>query len=195
MSLYDIKDKRTMRRIVLAIVALAIALTPSFAQSRKAVKQAKNDTKILVKVFKSDGYKSLDNVKLDDVVNRYLTSMYSTKNSREVIGKAEDKDLNAAKAEARSDALYGYPEEDVVDSFFVYKKTRNRFEVLCYAVLKGRSAKAASKDRTQARRRSEGTEATIASARAEEKAKEEKIRQEKARKNAEKKKAKEEKAR
>ena len=154
-----------MKRFILSILLGAMVLAPVAAQSRKAVKQAKKDTKIEVKQLKADGYKSLDNVKLDEVVNRYLTSLYSTKNSTEVIGKAENKDLNIAKAEARTDALYGYPEDDVVDSFFVYRKTRNRYEVVCYAALKGRSAKDASKDRTQMRRRSEGTEATIATAR------------------------------
>ena len=115
-----------MRRFILSILLGAMVLAPVAAQSRKAVKQAKKDTKIEVKQLKADGYKSLDNVKLDEVVNRYLTSLYSTKNSTEVIGKAENKDLNIAKAEARTDALYGYPEDDVVDSFFVYRKTRNR---------------------------------------------------------------------
>ena len=100
--------------------------------------------------------------------------------------KAENKDLNIAKAEARTDALYGYPEDDVVDSFFVYRKTRNRYEVVCYAALKGRSAKDASKDRTQMRRRSEGTEATIATARSEQEAKEAKAKEDKARAKAEK---------
>ena len=175
-----------MKRFILSILLGAMVLAPVAAQSRKAVKQAKKDTKIEVKQLKADGYKSLDNVKLDEVVNRYLTSLYSTKNSTEVIGKAENKDLNIAKAEARTDALYGYPENDVVDSFFVYKKTRNRYEVVCYAVLKGRSAKDASKDRTQMRRRSEGTEATIATARSEQEAKEAKAKEDKARAKAEK---------
>lgn len=175
-----------MKRFILSILLGAMVLAPVAAQSRKAVKQAKKDTKIEVKQLKADGYKSLDNVKLDEVVNRYLTSLYSTKNSTEVIGKAENKDLNIAKAEARTDALYGYPEDDVVDSFFVYRKTRNRYEVVCYAALKGRSAKDASKDRTQMRRRSEGTEATIATARSEQEAKEAKAKEDKARAKAEK---------
>lgn len=173
-----------MKKFIMALLAGIIAFSPVTAQSRKAVKQAKKDTKVLVKQFKSDGYKSLDNIKLDDVVNRYLTTLYSKKNYIEVIGKAEDKDLNAAKAEARSDALYGYPDDDIEDYFFVYKKTRNRFEVLCYAVLSGRSAKDASKDRTQIRRRSDGTEASIASARAEQEAKEARQREEKAKEKA-----------
>ena len=175
-----------MKRIILALLAGIIAFSPVTAQSHKAVKQAKKDTKILVKQFKSDGYKSLDNIKLDDVVNRYLTTLYSKKNYIEVIGKAEDKDLNAAKAEARSDALYGYPDDDVEDYFFEYKKTRNRYEVLCYAVLSGRSAKDASKDRTQVRRRADGTEASIAAARAEQEAKEAKAKEEKAKAKAQK---------
>ena len=175
-----------MRRFFIAILLSLAVMAPSVAQSRKAVKQAKKDTKIEVKHLKSEGYKSLDNIKLEEAVNGYLTAKYSTKNSVEVIGKATAKDLSAAKAEARSDALYGYPEEDVLDSFFVYKKTRGRYEVVCYAALKGRSAKDASKDRTQNRRRSEGTEAAIESARADQQAREAKAKEDKARKKAEK---------
>ena len=175
-----------MRRVLLSILVGVIALAPAAAQSRKAAKQAKKDAKIEAKQLKSDGYKSLDNIKLEDVVRRYLTSLYSTKKATEVIGRAENKDLNIAKADARADALYGYPEEDIADSFFVYRKTRNRYEVLCYAAVKGRSAKDASKDRTQIRRRSEGTGATIEAARAEQEAKEAKAKEEKARKKAEK---------
>ena len=174
-----------MRRFFIAILLSLAVIAPSAAQSRKAVNQAKKDTKIEVKHLKSEGYKSLDNIKLEEAVNGYLTAKYSTKNSVEVIGKATAKDLSAAKAEARSDALYGYPEEDVLDSFFVYKKTRGRYEVVCYAALKGRSAKDASKDRTQNRRRSEGTEAAIESARADQQAREAKAKEDKARKKAE----------
>ncbi|MBR5175552.1 MAG: hypothetical protein IKW89_06435 [Bacteroidales bacterium] len=175
-----------MKRFIITLLACALAFTTVGAQSRKAVKQAKKDTKIEVKHLKSEGYKSLDNIKLEDAVNGYLTSKYSTRNAVEVIGKAMDKDLNVAKAEARSDALYGYPDEDVVDSFFVYKKTRGRYEVVCYAAVKGRSAKDASKDRTQSRRQSEGTEAAIATARAEQEAREAQAKEDKARKKAEK---------
>ncbi|MBR1926655.1 MAG: hypothetical protein IJ840_02725 [Bacteroidales bacterium] len=175
-----------MRRIIITLLLGLAVLAPCGAQSRKAVKQAKKDTKVEVKYLKSEGYKSLDNIKLEDAVNGYLTSKYSTKNSVEVVGKSSHKDLNIAKAEARSDALYGYPEDDVVDSFFVYKKTRGRYEVIFYATLKGRSAKEASKDKTQSRRRSEGTEATIASAKAAQEAKEAKAKEDKARKKAEK---------
>lgn len=163
-----------------------IALGPVGAQSRKAVRQAKKDTKVLVKELKADGYKSLDNVKLDDAVNGFLTSKYSTRNSVEVIGRAIDKDLNDAKAEARADAVYGYPEENIVDSFFIYRKSQKRYEVICYALLKGRSAKEASKDKTQYRRRSDGTEATIAAANAEREAREARTKAEKERKKAEK---------
>lgn len=175
-----------MKRLVITILMGIIALGPVGAQSRKAVKQAKKDTKVLVKELKADGYKTLDNVKLEDAVNRFLTSKYSTKNSVEVIGRAMSKDLNESKAEAREDALYGYPEDNIVDHFFVYRKVQKRYEVICYALLKGRSAKEASKDRTQTRRRYEGTEATIAAARAEQEAKEARQKAEKERKKAEK---------
>ena len=181
-----------MKRTILAILLSLAVIAPGRAQSRKVVKQAKKDTKIEVKYLKSEGYKSLDNIKLEDAVNGYLTSKYATKNAVEVIGKATDKDLNVAKTEARSDALYGYPDEDVVDSFFVYKKTRGKYEVICYAALTGRSAKDASKDRTQSRRRSEGTEVSISSVKAEQKAQEAKAKEKKEVKQA---KAKEKKAR
>lgn len=172
-----------MRRIFIAIVLCLAVVATSAAQSRKAARQAKKDTKVEVKYLKSEGYKALDNVKLEDAVNAYLAAKYSVKNSVEVIGKAKNSDLNIAKAEARSDALYGYPEEDVLDSFFVFKKIRGRYEVVCYAALKGRSAKDASKDRTQVRRRSEGTQAAIESVRSDQAAK---ARAEKARKKAKK---------
>jgi len=154
-------------------------IAPAGAQSRKAVKQAKKDTKLAVSELKADGYKSLDNVKLDDAVNSFLTSKYSTKSAVEVIGKGVGDDLNEAKAEAREDAIGGYPDDEVVNSFYVYKKTRKRYEVVCYAVLKGRSAKTASKDRTQIRRRSESTESSIDSARREQERKEAKAKEKK----------------
>ena len=181
-----ILNNKDMRKIIITILLGLAVVAPSAGQSRKAVKQAKKDTKIEVKHLKSEGYKSLDNIKLEDAVNGHLTALYSTKNAVEVVGKATEKDLSAAKAEARSDALYGYPEEDVVSSFFVYKKSRGRYEVVCYAALKGRSAKDASKDRTQARRRSEGTQAAIESAKADQKAREAQAKEDKARKKAEK---------
>lgn len=169
-----------MRRFLLTILMGLAIIVPSEAQSRRAVKQAKKDTKIEIRELKSEGYKSLDNAKLDEVVNRYLTAKYSVKSSYEAIGKATDKDLNVAKAEARADAFRNYPEEDVLDSFFVFKKARGRYEVICYVALKGQSAKEASRDRVQSRRRSDGTEATIASARAEQEAREAKEKREKA---------------
>ena len=185
-----------MRRIIVSILLCVTVISPSFAQGWKAARRAKGDTKIEVKHLKSEGYKSLDNVKLEDAVNEYLSAKYSTKNSVEVIGIGSDKDLNTAKAEARSDALYGYPEEDVLNSFFVYKKTRGRYEVVCYAALKGASAKDASKDRAQLRRRSEGTEAAIKSARADQEARAKDIKaRKKAKKEARKDKKKAESAR
>ena len=52
-----------MKRLLITILMGIIALGPVGAQSRKAVRQAKKDTKVLVKELKADGYKSLDNVK------------------------------------------------------------------------------------------------------------------------------------
>lgn len=175
-----------MRKILLSVLLGLIVLSPMTAQSAKAVKKAKKDTKVEVKYLKSEGFKPLDNVKLEDAVNSYLTSKYSTKSSFEAIGKAQGKDLNEARVLARADALKDYPEEDIVDSFFVYKKTRGRFEVICYAVLKGVSAKDASRDRVQSRRRSESTESTIESIRADQKKKEAKEKEERAREKAKK---------
>ena len=87
-------------------------------------------------------------------------------------------------------------EEDVLNSFFVFKKTRGRYEVVCYAALKGASAKDASKDRAQLRRRSEGTEAAIKSARADQEARAKDIKaRKKAKKEARKDKKKAESAR
>ena len=58
-----------MRRFFIAILLSLAVMAPSAAQSRKAVKQAKRDTKIEVKHLKSEGYKSLDNIKLEEAVN------------------------------------------------------------------------------------------------------------------------------
>ena len=177
-----------MKRIIIAILAGILTLTPSVAQSRKAVKQAKKDAKLEVKYLKSEGYKALDNEKLEDAVYNFLVTKYSTKkNVTEVVGKGTGKDISEAKAEARQDALYGYPDSDIADHFFVYEKTRGRFEVLCYALVVGRSAKDAAKDRTQIRRRSDGTEAGIDKMKAENEAKIAKEKEKKERQKAKKK--------
>ena len=78
-----------MRRFLLTILMGLAIIVPSEAQSRRAVKQAKKDTKIEIRELKSEGYKSLDNVKLDEVVNRYLTAQVFHQESNEVIGKAD----------------------------------------------------------------------------------------------------------
>lgn len=152
-----------MKRILLLVVAGLVALAPLPAQSRKITKQAKEDARILAKQFKQDGYKALDNVKLDDAVTDYLALKYSDKSVFEVVGRATEKNLNEAKARARQDALSVYPTANIADSFFLYKKNRRKYDVVCYALIggsvKGRSSR-------------EGTSSTVAFARADQERKE-----------------------
>ncbi len=166
-----------MKKIVIMILAGLMAFAPGQAQSRKVVKQAKEDAKLLVKQFKSDGYKSLDNAKLDDAVTEYLTLKYSDKSVFEVIGKATDKDLNQAKADARSDALSFYPAANVANSFFLYKKNRRKYDVVCYALVGGSTRYQTSR---------ESTSSSVAFARAEQEKKEAKAEAKKAEKEAKK---------
>ena len=71
------------------------------------------------------------------------------------------KDLNEAKAEAREDAVSFYPVEDVSQIFFVYKKNRKKFDVLCYALVKGESASAARNNPRQYSKKDYGMDESI----------------------------------
>ncbi|MBQ8062174.1 MAG: hypothetical protein IJ205_09605 [Bacteroidales bacterium] len=155
-----------MKRITLIVLAAFMALAPLGAQGRKAVKQAKEDSKYLVSQLKEEGYKPLDNNKLDDAVKDYLAVKYSEKNLLEVVGKATSKSLNEAKSQAREDAMSYYPYGEVASSFFVYRKVRKRYNVSCYALLRTGSRGSSFT------RSSQGTASAIASARAEQAAKE-----------------------
>ena len=155
-----------MKRIIPIILALTVAAAPAGAQFKRAGKQAKEDAKLLVSQLKADGYKPIDKVKLDDAVRDYLEDKYSEKDLMEVIGRASSKTLNEAKAQAREDAISYYPLGEVVNSFFVYKKNKRKYDVVCYTLLKASSRSSSSV------RRAGGTSATIANARAEQEARE-----------------------
>lgn len=155
-----------MKRFALVVLAGLMALAPSVAQSKKVVKQAKEDSKLMASQLKSDGYKTIVNVKLDDAVKDFLTAKYSDKTAVEVVGKATSGDLNEAKAQARQDAVSVYPAGDVINSFFVYKKSKKKYDVVCYALLGGSSAAAAASNPVQAARVAEGSASTIATAKA-----------------------------
>ena len=155
-----------MNKSILMAAVCILALTPAGAQSRKIAKQAKDDASVQVKVFKEEGYKALDNEKIDESVKSFLSAKYSDKSTFEVIGKGSDKDINEAKAMAREDALSGCDPSDVVETYFVYRKNRRQFEVVCYSLVKGASAAAARNNATQIARQYENSEAQIAAARA-----------------------------
>ena len=148
-----------MKRIIPLFLALLVATVPAGAQFRRATKQAKEDAKLVVSQLKADGFKPLDNKKLDDSVQEFLEDKYSEKDVYEVIGKGTSKTLNEAKALAREDAISYYPLGDVVNAFFVYKKERRKFTVVCYALIRASSR---SSIRTTG-----GTASAINSARAE----------------------------
>ena len=133
-----------MKRIILIALAGLMALAPAGAQGRKAVKQAKEDSKPVISQLKQDGYKPLDNIKLDDAVKDYLAVKYSEKNLMEVVGRGNSKTLNEAKSLAREDAVSFYPLGDVANSFFVYKKDKRRYDVICYALLRTSSRSSGS---------------------------------------------------
>lgn len=133
-----------MKRIILIALAGLMAMAPAGAQGRKAVKQAKEDSKPVISQLKQDGYKPLDNIKLDDAVKDYLAVKYSEKNLMEVVGRGNSKTLNEAKSLAREDAISFYPLGDVANSFFVYKKDRRRYDVICYALLRTTSRSSGS---------------------------------------------------
>lgn len=167
-----------MRRITLIVLAVFMALSPVGAQGRKAVKQAKEDSRYLVNQLKQEGYKPLDSKKLDNSVQDYLEVKYSEKNLLEVVGKASSKNLNEAKSRAREDAMSYYPYGEIANSFFVYRKNRNRYSVSCYALLRASSRGASSV------RAAQGTASAIAAGRAEQAVRESKAEARKLEKQA-----------
>ena len=168
-----------MKRILLILVAGLVALAPLPAQSRKVTKQAKEDARLVAKQLKDEGYKSLDKGKLEDTISEFLTIKYSDKSIFEVTGKATEKNLNDARAKARKDALAVYPAAEIADSFFVYRKAGKKYEVICYALIGGRSGVS---NRAQSVR--EGTSSTAAFARADQERKEAQAEAKKAEKKA-----------
>ena len=52
--------------------------------------------------------------------------------------------MNEAKSLAREDAVSFYPLGDVANSFFVYKKDKRRYDVICYALLRTSSRSSGS---------------------------------------------------
>lgn len=161
------------------VVAGLVALAPLPAQSRKVVKQAKEDARLVARQLKEEGYKPLDNGKLEDAVTDFLTYKYSDKNTFEVIGRATEKNLNEAKSKARQDAISIYPTANIAKSFFVYKKDRRRYEVICYALIGGSSTVTG-----RVRSVTEGTASTAAFARSEQDRKEAQADARKAQKKA-----------
>ena len=150
---------RQMKRIILIVLVSLMAVAPAGAQFKRPGKQAKEDAKLVVSQLKEEGYKPLDNTKLDDAVKDYLSLKYSEKNCMEVVGRGNSKNLNEAKSLARDDAMSFYPMGETVSSFFVYKKSRRRYDVVCYALLRA-SSKASV-------RTTGGTSERISAARAE----------------------------
>lgn len=174
-----------MKRIILSAVMVLLALAPAGAQSRKVLKQAKEDAKLELQVLKDKGFKALDNVKLDEAVNDFLVAKYDDKACVEVVGKATAADLNEAKAQARLNAVGNVNEGDIVNQFFVYRKNKKNFDVVCYSLVRGEGVFAAKANGSNVAS-SEGTAATIAAAQAEKARKEAKAAAEKARKSAQK---------
>ena len=78
-----------MKRIIPLFLALLVATVPAGAQFRRATKQAKEDAKLVVKQLKEEGYKPLDNKKLDDAVRDFLEDKYSEKDVFEVVGNGK----------------------------------------------------------------------------------------------------------
>ncbi len=160
-----------------------LVLAPAGAQSRKVVKQAKEDAKLELQALKDKGFKALDNVKIDDAVQNFLVAKYDDKSCVEVVGKATSADLNEAKAQARLNAVGNINEGDIVDQFFVYRKSRKNFDVVCYSLVRGEGVNAARANGSNVAA-SEGTASTIAAVRAEKARKEAKAAADKAKKNA-----------
>ena len=152
-----------------------LVLAPAGAQSRKVVKQAKEDAKLELQALKDKGFKALDNVKIDDAVQNFLVAKYDDKSCVEVVGKA--------KAQARLNAVGNINEGDIVDQFFVYRKSRKNFDVVCYSLVRGEGVNLARANGSNVAA-SEGTASTIAAVRAEKARKEAKAAADKAKKNA-----------
>ena len=184
-----------MKKFFLLAAVCMLSVLPGCAPGAQMAKKVKEDSKVQVQVLKDKGYKALDNEKIDESVKSFLTAKYNDRGAVEVIGKATSKDLNEARAMARQDALAGYDPADIGETFFVYKKSRRQFEVVCYSLVKGSAASAARRNATQLARQYENTEAQIAEAKA--KAAREKAEKErkKAQKQADKARKKAEKAR
>lgn len=174
-----------MKRFILSAVICLLALSPAGAQSRKVVKQAKEDAKYELQALKDKGFKALDNVKIDDAVNDFLVAKYDDKSCVEVVGKATAADLNEAKSQARLNAVGNVNDGDIVNQFFVYRKNKKNFDVVCYSLVRGEGAVAARANGSNVAS-SEGTAATIAAAQAEKARKEAKAAADKARKSAQK---------
>ena len=129
-----------MKKTIIVALLAAIVAMPSNAQSKKVVKQAKEDAKYELEYLKDQGFSALDNVKIEDEVRNFLTEKYSKSACAEVIGKADGyDDLNEAKAQARNEAVSPYPEGDVSNVFFVYRKKHKKYDVICYALVQGSS--------------------------------------------------------
>lgn len=174
-----------MKRIILIALTGLLAVAPVGAQNKKIVKQAKADAKLELQALKDKGFKAMDNIKLEDDVQDYLTAKYNDKSCIEVVGKATAADLNEAKAQARQNALGNVNEADVVDQFFVYRKSKKNYEVVCHSLVRGEGVEIARSNRANIAA-SEGTAATIAATQAENAKKEAKAAAEKARKDAKK---------
>lgn len=153
-----------MKKIVLIVFAAWMAVAPLAAQSRKIAKKAKEDAELAVQALKNEGCKTLDNTKLEDAVRQFLTSKYSDKSCIEVVGRATGvDDLNEGRSQARMSAISGYPDEDILETFFVYKKNRRKFDVTCFALVSGSSARMATSTNAAQAANSIGTAARIAS--------------------------------
>lgn len=162
-----------------------LVLAPAGAQSKKVIKQAKEDAKLELQALKDKGFKALDNVKIDDAVQNFLVAKYDDKASVEVVGKATAADLNEAKAQARLNAVANVNEGDIVEQFFVYRKNRKNFDVVCYSLVRGEGVNVARANGSNVAA-SEGTASTIAEVRAEKAKKEAQAAADKAKKDAKK---------
>lgn len=158
-----------MKRIIAIAVAAIMAIAPMSAQTRKVVKQAKQDAKYELEYLKEQKYKTLDNTKVDEQVKSFLTAKYSDKSCVEVVGKATgEEDINEAKSKARFEAVSAFPVEDVSNVMFFYRKQKRKYDVICYALVHGASAAVASGNAAQYLRRGETTASSIESMRQEE---------------------------
>ena len=103
-----------------------LVLAPAGAQSRKVVKQAKEDAKLELQALKDKGFKALDNVKIDDaiIVSVIATGFDLPKPELiETDGPAETKSpVNtrpAAPADEEPDISFNADDDDnVIPGFF-----------------------------------------------------------------------------